>query len=439
MSDTVIDQIYSPHAEDALIGAALVDPGVMDMVDISPGDFRQSKLAAVWTALQALHQRGHTPDLITLGAELAARGELEYVGGEAYLTALIMSVPSSQHAEEYAAIIRDKAARRRIIALAQALATQAMRPDSNIEEDVSRVIADLAMSANANRGAVHWSHYLAIADQIVSERAANPRASWGIETGYDDYDLITGGLQPGEVLLVSAAPGVGKSIWTMQLAVQLAETESGAIYSLEMYGDAVAMRALSGDAGVATRKLKSGEGWTDLDWVAYYHSLERLHSLPVYMSDSETWTTSGLRADLSRLKRQYGIKWFVLDYDRLLNDGDGRLNENEKTQEISRRLKAICKSLKLAGIVIHSQNKVGIGNGSESNMANLSGSGQVSFDADIILLLSMPDKAQSNWIRFKFDKGRELDWQKKSFDLVRKPGLPWYVPADTINLQEATR
>jgi len=422
---------YSPHAEESLVGAALIDPRVLDLVDVDPEAFFIQRHGMIWKALLDLKASGMAPDFVTVGNALQAAGQLDGIGGPAYLAKLLNDTPSPMGAEDYARIVKDKAARRRVIRIASEMTIAAFDADSKLDEKLSRSMADLTTAAYVGQGAVHWKHYLSQAYNFVDERHANPTGIWGIATGFRDYDAMTGGLQPSELLLVAGQAGVGKSILIMQMAQQIAATGTpGALYSLEMLGKAIGVRALSAASGIPARTLKSG-GMTSEQWPQFQEAVATQETYPIYMSDNDYWTTAGLRADLARLKRQHGIQWFIVDYSYLIADGVGVMNETERTQIIVAALKGICKSLGLSGIVIHSLNKLG----------ELRGSGQVKYDADVVLNVTMPDEMHPENVRCTFEKGRELDEQHKHFDLVRMQGIPKYLPAvsTTIPLNETAR
>jgi replicative DNA helicase len=434
----LVATLFSPASEEAVIGSLLINPSLWDVLNLEPKHFYLGKHKLIWEACQNIAMRGLDMDYLQVAHELDRSGKLNEIGGEAFLVGVINMVPSSLHAEGYAASIRDLWSRREVVRIAQDLAKAAGDKDGNLDASVGSLMSELSGAANVNRGAVHWSTYLNQAQEEAEVRRETPGGCWGLRTGFNDFDYITGGLQLSELLLVAAEPGIGKSIWTTQLAKQLAENAgAGVIYSLEMLGVSVARRVISGASQVRTRIMKSGQGWTNDLWEKYTETVQELAGLDVYMSDADGWTTTNLRADLARLKRTVGIQWFVVDYSFLLADGDGKLNEIEKTALVIARLKGICKALNLAGIVIHSMNKAGINAGVDINgMTRLRGSGQVLYDADIILTMSMPDRNNPNLIRFEFGKGRELENPRGYFELIRLPELPWYGSVTTVNLNQ---
>ena len=148
--------------------------------------------------------------------------------------------------------------------------------------------------------------------------------------------------------------------------------------------------------------------------------MEGYEKLPLYLSDSVHWTTASIRADLARLKIQHGVQWFVLDYAYLLRDGAG-LSENDRTGMISSYIKAITRSLNMAGIVIHSLNKAGMGGGLPGG-ENIRGSGQQFYDTDLLMFLVKSEIP--NTVTCVFGKGRELENPKQAFELRKLEGFP---------------
>jgi len=414
------EQLFNIDAERALVGAALINPGCMASLDITHQAFYLRRHGHVWRALEKLHNDGIEADILTVMELLERSGKSEEVGGMPYLLQLINDTPTSISADNYARIIKNYAQRRAWKILAGRIAKAAYDTNIKLEEEAAQVINDLLNSVSTDGAAEHISNY---ADQVFSEtldRMNNPRDVWGIETGFKSFDKATGGLQTGEVLYLTGEPGVGKSIFVMQMALQMATNGTpGAIYSLEMPGTQVVRRLLSYLAKVKTKQLKAGTIDPD-DIPRIEKQILELHDIPLFMSDSVGWTTTAMRADLARLKVQHGVRWFVLDYAYLLKDGAG-MSENDKTGFISAQIKGICRSLDMAGVVIHSLRKSGL-SGNASG-ADLRGSGQQFYDTDVLLFINKVE-GNDNMIRFTFGKGRELENPRQFFELRRVPNAP---------------
>ena len=414
------EQLYSREAEEAVIGAVLINPGVYSMIDLDESDFHIRRLGWVWQVFGRLYRNGDPFDTLTISDELARIDKLQEIGGTAYLLGLINNTPTAMHAEAYAETIRDYARRRQWRNLANRIASLAFDKDSSLELEASGIVSELLNAVQSEGAAVHVSKYTERVLEQVIERRANPTDIWGIPTGFADFDRITGGLQSGEILYISGEPGMGKSILAAQAGFQMAEAgHPGSIYSLEMPGTQVVRRRASFDAKLPARDLKTGR-IDNSGFEALLAVVQKYDDLPLYMSDSVQWTTASLRADLARLKVQFGIEWFVLDYAYLLQDGRG-LSENDRTGMISGYMKAICRSLNLAGIVIHSLNKSGMG-AAVPDGEHLRGSGQQFYDTDLLLFLV--GSKTPNTINCVFGKGRELENPKQAFELRKLPGFP---------------
>lgn len=430
--------LYSQEAEDAVLGAVIIDPDLMTQIVLAPDDFYNRRNREVWQTARELSHDGQAVDYLTLCERLERKNKLAEIGGAAFLTALIGHTPTTLHAEAYAGIVRDKARRRRVVQIANALAQAAWDEKSDLDQLTPGVIEQLASTTTVIQAARPLSEYLSELYDQLETRRENPAEVWGIPTGIAKYDRMTGGMQPGELEILSGVPGVGKSMLAMQRAAAMGAASPGAIYSMEMSGLSVARRLVSGESGVKTSAMKTGR-ISDDELPAFVAAIDKLSALSVHMSDCADWTTAQLRADLARLKAQAGIEWFLVDYLYLFRDGDDR-TETEKTTTISRSLKRICRELELAGTAVHSVNKAGMGGGEEDarksipSNQNLRGSGQVVFDADIITFLtgytaghlveSIPQSQQKNLRVLWITKGRELEDPQKYILLVQKPGFP---------------
>jgi len=432
-SEENIPLLYNAEAEEALIGAVIINPDVYGKINLEYDEFYIERNGIIWEAIGNLFLKDVAIDFETICDELRRMECLNKIGGPAYLSHLVSITPTSLHAEDYALIIRDYHHRRNLVKVASSLATMAYDKDCNLEDKLVGIIDEISRNVARADGAAHWQKYLDELYADVIERIKNPKKVWGISTGFAKFDAITGGLQESEMLLFSGKPGVGKSIWVMQAAEQMAKYAPGAIYSVEMPGVQTTRRILSARAGIETHKLKSGEV-SETELTTIMTAFENLNRLPIYLSDSADWSTSSLRADLQRLKIRHGIKWFVFDYMMLATDGKG-LGETERTSMLSRNFKLICRQLGLAGIVIHSMRKSGIEQ-AQPEQQELRGSAQAIYDADLICFLNdfipmdMQDQSllanKANLRTLTFGKGRELENPKKYIHMVKRPGYPMF-------------
>jgi len=258
----------------------------------------------------------------------------------------------------------------------------------------------------------------------------------GLKTGFKNLDEILGGLEQKTMMLIMGVPAVGKSMFTMQIGLQMAASYPGAIYSLEMQGKSVIRRMISGFGRISAGSLKSGQ-MTAEEQSRYNSTVKMMETRRLYISDLADWNLFSLRSELTKQKVKHGIKWFVLDYMYLMSD-EIQQDEIRRTTTISTGLKKICSDLNLVGIIVHSLNKEGFDNGAIPTMKNVRGSGQVVYNADIILALSevakdlglnhgldaLSEGQRKNIRALWVLKGRELQYTKQFALFTKMPDYP---------------
>jgi replicative DNA helicase len=420
--DTVITLPCNINAEEAVIGSILINPDSLKRLSLSPDDFYVTRNGVIYAAILSLYRDKKQIDFLTLYEYLDAKKQLTEIGGAPYITKFFNDTPSSLHAEGYAELVMDTSRRRTLLQIFQDGTVKAYDKSSNIDLMISDIITRLANKANIQNGAVHISEYVSKVYDIVSDRHDHPVKAGevsGIPSGFVDFDNVTDGFHKGEETILTAEPGLGKSLLAFQMAVNMAMSGyPGVVYELEMSGSAVAKRTLSWMTGTPTRDMDRG---SMSDWQPFVGAVEKLEKLPLYMSEDTRLTTATLRADLARLREDKNIEWFVLDYLSLLKDNKGK-DDIERTAWLSSEIHGICKDLKLAGLVIHSMNKQGVreNNGSQ---ADLSGSVRVIYDADQIIVMQK-DKDLINQVNLHWSKFREGQIPKHGVQLIKRDGLP---------------
>ena len=410
----------SKEAEQAFLGAVLLNPDIISKTELEPGDFYYISHQDIYQAMKAI---GDKADITTVADLLRRSEKLDQIGGESYLITLVNECSSYFNYESYARIVKEMCIRRRVIEHAESLAKVAFDETQNLNDAISIAVSNLVKEARPAGGAVHVSLFLKELYEQVEERSKDPKEIYGLATGLRDFDLITKGFQKGEEFIIAGEPGVGKSLLAFQLACGVAENHPGVIYELEMTGLAILRRRVSADSKIRTDVMRSGIGMNE-KWNEFASAVERVESLKMFISDESDWNTLQMRADLSRLKDRHNIEWFMVDYMDLLTDNVSE-NGEQNSAYISRQLHAISKDLDLAAIVIHSMNKAGMEK-LQPSMGALSGSAKVAYDSDVILTLTK-DKDLMNVVNMTWIKQRESDGDR-AIRLTKVPGLPLFAP-----------
>jgi len=413
----------SIEAEESVIGSILWNASVLNRISLAPEDFFNPRMGIIYKTILSMHRAKKEIDFVTLLAQLDDNNQLDAIGGSATLMRVSSVVPSSLHAETYAGIVKDKAIRRGMIEIAQEMVNGA-RDAEDIDTIISDSIRRLSSKSNIKTGAVHISEYVSRLYDKVDARYKNPVKAGGVSgipSGFIDFDKWTDGFHQGEETILSAEPGLGKSLLAFQMACNMADYAPGAVYQLEMSGLAVAKRQVSNMSKIPTRDMDKG---TFDDWTAFTKAIEVMSTKPIFISDDSRLTTAGLRADLARLREEENIQWFVLDYLSLLKDSKGK-DDIERTAWLSSELHGICKDMNLAGLVIHSMNKQGVRE-NQGNQADLAGSVRVMYDADQIVIMRK-DATNANVVNLKWAKFREGEMPNGGIQLVKMPGFPAFV------------
>lgn len=415
---------HSPANEEAFLGAAILDPEAIRDISLLPDDFYIRRNQFVYEAVLELQRTGQAVDYITVCTMLERMGRLAEVGGPARITALISGAISSLHVESYAEVIREKARRRRVLNITRKLTAAVFTENGSLESAISEALESLSRAVVRDRGAVHIGEFISQVYDEVQEALDNPQDIFGIPTGFEDWDNITGGLQRGEVVKLSGGPGLGKSLLAMQVLISAAEKGyPGALYELEMSGRQVVRRGISAASKISTAAMRSGK-ITEEQIPDFIHAIDKMSSLPVYISDSSVMTTMDIRADLQRLKDNYGVAVAVIDYEGLLED-DPEKDDNARSKIISKRVHDIFKDLDIAGISIMDMTKEGI-RGNVKGQGAVAGTARSLHDADQIIVMRKHDSLD-NVVRLTWEKMREGS-ADRFLDLVKLPGLPSFGP-----------
>ena len=402
MSETAIDygSRTMPHddvAEQSVLGGMLLSKdAIADVVEsLRASDFYKPAHETIYEAILSLYGHGSPADAITVADELKKRGELARVGGAAYIHTLIASVPTAANAQYYAEIVKEHAIMRRLIEAGTKIAQLGYANETEVDTLVDQAQAEIyaVTDDNAKEDYVSFSEAL---EETINEIDANsnrPDGVYGVPTDFIEFDELTGGLHGGQMIVIAARPGVGKSTLALDIARSAAihHQMTTVFFSLEMSRTELAMRILSAEGKISMGRLKKGdldtEGWTNLATLQ-----GRIDSAPLFIDDSPNMTLMEIRAKCRRLKQRNDLKLVVLDYLQLMSSGKKVESRQQEVSEFSRSLKLLAKELDVPVIALSQLNR-----GSEQRtdkrpmVSDLRESGSIEQDADMVILLHRED------------------------------------------------
>lgn len=385
----------SPESEQSVIGSILVDyTEAGHLLDELPADdFYSDRHRVIWRAMQALRARGDVPDLITTAEELRRAGTFEQAGGLTYLTHVWNGTASAANAAAHAAIVMERARRRRSIQRLRHLVDRLY----DLDEDLGDIAVAAAWAVEDAPGEYPDVRLLGdvAVERVAALRSRRPGEIPGRTTGYPDLDRISGGLEPGALYIVAARPGMGKTGLALSIAERSAEATGlpWLIVSREMGEGALADRAVASSAKVSAKGLRRSrlgeDGWTRAEQAAM-----RLRGVPVYVSTqakSPKQIRERLRALAKRTDREIG--GVMVDYLQLLklDERPKGISREQEVAEISRSLKDLAVDLRVPVLALSQLSRaVEQRDDKRPTLADLRESGQLEADAEAVWALYRP-------------------------------------------------
>jgi replicative DNA helicase len=383
-------------AEASVLGGMMLSAeAITDVMEVlAPGDYYRPAHEVIHRAILDLFSRGEPADPITVTAELTRRGEIGQVGGPGYVHGLCSSVPTAANAEYYAEIVHERAVLRRLAEAGTRIAQMGYAAQGEVPEVVAAAQAALAAVEDSRAE----EHVVRVADSLPDTLTMMEQMGrggvQGVPTGLKDLDSLTGGLQPGQLVIVAARPSVGKSTLALDFC-RSAAVERGiptVYFSLEMGRHELTMRLLSAEAKVGLQRIRTGE-LDEEAWQRLAAATEKVTSAPLAIDDSTSQAALEIRAKARREQQRRGLGLVVVDYLQLMQNG-GRRTENRQAEvsEISRNMKLLAKELGVPVVALSQLNR-----GPEQRMdkrpllSDLRESGSLEQDADAVILLHRED------------------------------------------------
>ncbi|MCM1970907.1 MULTISPECIES: replicative DNA helicase [Streptomyces] len=386
-------------AEQSVLGGMLLSKdAIADVVEILKGhDFYKPAHEKIFQAILDVYAKGEPADPITIAAELTKRGEINKVGGAAYLHTLVQTVPTAANAEYYAEIVHERAVLRRLVEAGTRITQMGYAADDDVDEIVNRAQAEIYAVTEQRTS----EDYLPLGDIMegaldeIEAIGSRTGEMTGVPTGFSDLDSLTNGLHPGQMIVIAARPAMGKSTLALDFAraASIKHNLASVIFSLEMGRNEIAMRLLSAEARVALHHMRSGT-MTDEDWTRLARRMPEVSAAPLYIDDSPNLSMMEIRAKCRRLKQRNDIKLVIIDYLQLMQSGGSKRSESrqQEVSDMSRNLKLLAKELEVPVIALSQLNR-----GPEQRtdkkpmVSDLRESGSIEQDADMVILLHRED------------------------------------------------
>ena len=402
-----------PHdidAEESVIGSILIDADALTRIAsfLKPADFYSEKNRWCYEACLALFGRSEAINQVTLSHELSLQDRLEGLGGTAYLSHLVLVVPTSVHVEYYGRIVQRTSVMRQIIRAGGDIAALGYEGGPDAEVALSRA-EEVLFRISSGRESRDFKHIRVILDSYMEEstalRGADGRHLAPVPTGFAATDeLLGGGLQRSDMVVLAARPSLGKST----LALNIARHAAGqgavvGIFSIEMGADQVGLRLLSSEANVDSHRLRLGL-LSESEESRLLDAIGMLSDLPIYIDDTPIQGIVGMRGKARRLQTERGLDLIVVDYLQLITGGGRGDNRVQEMGEISRSLKAMARDLDTPVLACSQLSRAPEQRPSHRPLlSDLRDSGSIEQDADVVAFIYREDVYTT----------RE-DWEKKN-------------------------
>ncbi|TAK92076.1 MAG: replicative DNA helicase [Burkholderiaceae bacterium] len=392
---------HSVEAEQSVLGGLLLDNSAWDKIGdlIAESDFYRYDHRLIFQHIARLVAAGKPADVVTVFESLQNTAKAEEAGGLSYLNAVAQNTPSAANIRRYAEIVRDRSVLRKLVTVADDIATTALNPQGRetkqiLDEAESKVFQIAEDGARGGQGFQELPKLLTQVVERIDElyHRDNQSDVTGVPTGFTDLDRMTSGLQEGDLVIVAGRPSMGKTAFSLNMAEHVAIDQGlpVAVFSMEMGGTQLATRMLGSVGRLDQQRVRTGR-LQDEDWPRLTHAIQKMQDAQLYIDETPALNSMELRARARRLSRQCGkLGLIIVDYLQLMSANSASGGENRATEisEISRSLKSLAKELHCPVIALSQLNRsLEQRPNKRPVMSDLRESGAIEQDADVIIFI----------------------------------------------------
>jgi replicative DNA helicase len=402
---------HSQEAEESVLGSVLIDrEAITDVAEfLKPEHFYREAYGLVYEAMLMLYQEREPIDVVTVSEQLKKSQSLKKIGGRAFLADLVEKVPTAAHTEHYGRLVKDYYIKRMLIRMAGDI--------TNLAFDESKIVRDVVESAERTIFGLSQQHmrqvFIPIKDALaesfdrLDELHRSAGGLRGVPTGFKDLDDTLAGMQPSNLLILAARPGMGKTAFALNIAqaVSVEHKLAVGIFSLEMSKEELVDRLLVSQADIDAWKLKTGR-LDEQEFTQLSDAMGVLADAPIYIDDTPGLSVMEMRTKARRLMAERGVKLLIVDYLQLVH-GRGLENRVQEVGEISQGLKNIARELKIPVLALSQLSRAVESRGSKQpQLSDLRESGSIEQDADAVMFIYREDDEDLSNIKLSLAKHR---------------------------------
>jgi len=387
-------------AEKALLGAIILKPDVMHDISVTvyPDSFFADKHRAIFEAIASIFSKGNPIDTVSVITTLKDMGQLDRVGGAAYITELIETVPAAGNAMYYADQVQNKSTLRSLIHAADDIAEIGYSDPESVDEALDQAEKKIFQATQAPSAQKFRPIGSALKEawERFEHLSENPEDKRGVPSGFTALDNVLAGFQKSDLIILAARPSMGKTTFALDLArnAALIHGASVGIFSLEMSDQQLVDRMLAAEAGVDSWKLRTGRLTNDSEYEALQAAMTKLHKAPIHIIDEAAMNIVKMRSAARRLKNEYGLDMLIVDYLQLMSPTLTKGSDSmvQQITEISRSLKILAKELEIPVIALSQLSRAVEQRGGKPRLSDLRDSGSIEQDADVVMFIHREDK-----------------------------------------------